>query len=125
MAIRIKIDGCFFFYGIALGYDLCRNETSVEVCIWSMGRPPLTDVLLCGVLGADAEADDEHVVHGGRHHVQLARSVDVGQQLLVQGVGAAQTETDQAQLKRRWGSVLPLDRALKIGIEGSGTSGGG
>ena len=63
-------------------------------------RFELTDVLFGGVLGADAEPDDEHIIHGGRHHVQLARGVDVGQQLLVQGVCAAQTEADQTQLQK-------------------------
>ena len=60
-----------------------------------------TDILLGGVLSADAEANDEDVVHRGGHHVQLPGGVDVGQQLLVERVRAAQAEADQAQLRQQ------------------------
>ena len=42
--------------------------------------PRMRDVGLAGVLGADAEADEEEIVGHGGHHVELARDVDGAQQ---------------------------------------------
>ena len=50
------------------------------------------------MLGADAEPDDVLVVDGGGDHVQLARLVDSGEELLVQLVGATKAEANKADL---------------------------
>lgn len=68
-----------------------------------------TDVLARGVLCDHAEPDDEAVAYVGRHHVDLARSVDIGQQLLVDFVllrtrlvaAAQQAEAHETQLANR------------------------
>lgn len=67
----------------------------------------VTNIFARGMLLHHAEADDEPLAHVGGHHVDLARGVDVGQQLLVHLVHllrrlvrpAYETEAHQAQLK--------------------------
>lgn len=51
------------------------------------------------VLGGDAEPDYVFALDTGGDHVQLARNVDFGQQLLRQFVVAAQTEANQTHLE--------------------------
>lgn len=51
------------------------------------------------VLGGDAEPDYVFALDTGGDHVQLARDVDFGQQLLCQFVVAAQTEANQTHLE--------------------------
>lgn len=67
----------------------------------------LTYIISVGVLRNNTEANDEPVGDRSWHHVQLARRVDVSQQLLVQLVYLRyrvlgiphQAETHQAQLQ--------------------------
>ena len=58
----------------------------------------LTDVIVGGVLGADAEANDELFVDGGGHHVQFAGRIDGGKKHLVQLVAANQAKAHQSDL---------------------------
>ena len=77
---------------------LCKT-TALDLSLNISKGSIVTNVLLGGVLGAHAEPDDEPLVDGGRHHVELARGVDRRQQLLVQLVRARETEADEANKK--------------------------
>ena len=80
-------------------YSEKRNRAKVTFNLNSFAN--LTDVLFGGVLGANAEPDDESLVDGGGHHVQLPGGVDRGQQLLVQLVRPRKAEADEADLKKK------------------------
>lgn len=63
-------------------------------------RLNFTDVIVGGVLGADAKPDDVLLVDRRRNHVKTSGSVDRGKQLLVQLVGTSKPEADEAKLER-------------------------
>ena len=60
----------------------------------------LTDMVVGGVLCADAKANDKLLVDGGGHHVQLARGVDCREEHLVQLIAPDQAEAHQSHLMR-------------------------
>ena len=58
--------------------------------------PSVVYVGILGIFSANAEANDKLTANGSRHHVEFSGSVDVGQQLLVESVGALDAETHQS-----------------------------
>ena len=58
----------------------------------------LTNVLGCGILGANTEPDDEIVIHIGWNHVEFSGGIDSRQELLIQLVGTEQSKADKSNL---------------------------
>ena len=58
--------------------------------------PGVLDVLISRILSAYTEPNDIFFIYGGGNHMESSRCINGRQKLLIQLIGASQSEADQA-----------------------------